>query len=92
LFRFEPPVGQTDDWLWVVEGDLPSAYFVTDRARNVASALNLYGEMMERWADAVMQHASLGDIFPISVPPTEENAEMLRNRVRFLRERLLPNV
>ena len=41
LFRFEQPAGGSEDFLWVVVGDLPSAYFVVDDAYDSASARGL---------------------------------------------------
>src|SRR2546423_11868215 len=38
LFRFAKPIADSDDCLWVVVGDLPSAYFVIDDAPNPKSA------------------------------------------------------
>ena len=49
LFHFGEPVQGTDEWLWVVEGDLPSAYLVLDRASDPVSALEVYCELMEGW-------------------------------------------
>lgn len=90
LFRLQRNINDTDEWLWVVEGDLPSAYFVTDEARNPESALAVYCEMMEEWADAVTKKSSLDEVFPVTAPATQENADQLRSRVKFLRERILP--
>jgi len=47
LFRFDKPIRETDDWLWVVVGDLPSAYFVVCRFSLI-------------WKDAVVELASKG--------------------------------
>jgi hypothetical protein len=90
LFRIEKPVEGGDEWLWVVEGDLPSAYFVTDRARNAASALAVYCDLMEAWAYAVLDDTQFDEVFPVSTPPTNENAEVLLGRIKFIRERIIP--
>jgi len=89
LFRLEAPVDGQDDWLWVVTGDLPSAYFVTDHAATVAEAMNTYCVLMEDWADAVDHGLPLVDVFPVEATASHENAEMLRRRIRFLRERVI---
>jgi hypothetical protein len=92
LFKLEHAVNGTDQWLWVVEGDLPSAYFVVDEARDASSALSVYCDMMEEWAQAVESNKPLGELFPVSAAPTMENAALLQNRIAFIRERILPTL
>jgi hypothetical protein len=90
LMRLASKVGGTDEWVWVVEGDVPSAYFVTDRAANGASALMVYCEMMEAWANAVLADTPRHDVFPVEAPATPEFAKMLLSRTQFIRERIIP--
>jgi hypothetical protein len=90
LFKFERPINDNDWWLWVIEGDLPSAYFVVDEARDRVTALHVYCELMEDWATAVETGSPLDDVFPVDVPATKKNAEQLRLRIRFIREHIAP--
>ncbi len=53
LFRFERPINGSDEWLWVVVGDLPAAYFVVDGSLTAPDALETYCQLMGDWADAV---------------------------------------
>lgn len=92
LFKLQRRIHSTDQWLWVIEGDLPSAYFVVDEACDAAAALGVYCEMMDEWADAVEKQLPLDDVFPIGAAATKENAGMLKSRVKFLRDRILPNI
>src|SRR4051812_48819734 len=46
LFRIRPAQTGVDPLLWVVVGDVPSAYLVTDRAPSPACALEGYVELM----------------------------------------------
>ena len=92
LFKFVRPINDIDRCLWIVTGDLPSAYFVTDQAREPASALKVYCKLMEEWAEAVINNKSLDDVFPVNVTPTIAHAEMLRARTIFIRDRILPTV
>ena len=48
LFRIEGPP-EVDQWLWVVVGDLPPAYLVTDDAPTPAVALEVYCSLMADW-------------------------------------------
>lgn len=90
LFRVSEKVHGTDDLLWVVEGDLPSAYLVTDGAPNPAAALSGYADIMEDWANAVLTGSALDEVFPVHAAPTAEHANMLLSRIKFIRERLIP--
>ena len=90
LFRMVRAVDGQDEWLWVVVGDVPSAYFVTDSAPDPASALEVYCNLMEDWARAVQEGKDLSKCFPVRKDPTEEQAKMLFNRTKFIREQFVP--
>lgn len=86
------PDGDGDPLLWVMVGDLPPAYLVTDDAPNPAEAMRRYVEEMTRWVDAVRAGEPLDGIIPVEAAPTAEHAEMLFSRLQFIRERLVPMV
>lgn len=79
-----------DDWLWVIVGDMPSAYLVTDEAPDAAEALLIYSELMEDWARTVMDGGDLADVFPVAAEPSAANAEALLGRLKFVRESVIP--
>lgn len=85
------PRGGADEWVWVVTGDLPSAYLVLDRAPNAMSALSVYCEVMDRWIESVRSGEAGNDVFPVEVPPTHANAAALATRIEFIRNELLPS-
>jgi len=91
LFHFSNPIQDNDEWLWVVVGDLPTAYLVLDQAGDPASALEMYCQLMDQWAKAVLEGRSLEDAFPVTAEPTPENAKSVLKRVNFIRTRLLPD-
>lgn len=90
LFRLSPPINGVDEWLWVVVGDLPSAYMVIDDAENPAKALEAYCTLMEEWANSALRGEDLSERYPVEVPPTAENARLLFTRVQFLRDKVIP--
>jgi hypothetical protein len=90
LFKFKEKIRGTDEFLWVVVGDLPPAYFVVDRAPNPKEALEAYCEMVEDWVNAVRNKTSLKDVYPVAASPTEEHAQMLSSRIKLLREDIIP--
>jgi len=91
LFHFREKIKGTDDWLWVVVGDLPSAYLVLDNSPDPVCALEGYCELMDDWAKAVLDGQSLDDVYPVKAEPTEEHARMLLSRLEFIRDRIIPH-
>lgn len=89
LFEIAPAAG-VDDCLWVVCGDLPSAYLVTDAASTPVGALRIYCDMMEAWISAVRRGGRLDDVFPVTAEPSEETAKQLEKRVSLLRTEIIP--
>lgn len=90
LFKFARRISEIDDSLWVVVGDLPSAYLVVEEADDPAQALERYCDMMDHWVSAVQGSGDLADVFPIAVSATAKHADMLCKRVQFLRTELVP--
>ena len=89
LYHFDSIINQTDDWLWVVVGDLPSVYFVVDAASSPMEALERYCELMEDWADHIMSDNSTEGCYPVKAAPTIENAKLLLSRIEFIRREFL---
>lgn len=90
LVQFEEEIdGTDDDALWVVVGDLPSAYVVVEPDDDGVAALERYCEVMEDWAFNVLKGNSLDDSFPVEAEATDEHAEMLNSRIAFIRTEIL---
>lgn len=92
LFEFSRKIRETDDRLWVVVGDLPSAYLVVEAQDSPAEALERYCVLMEDWIAAVRDSDNLRDVFPVSAEPTLENAESLEKRIAFLLAEIIPRM
>jgi hypothetical protein len=89
LFRFAKKIGD-DDLLWVIGGDIPFAYLVVDEANEPASALAIYCSLMDDWVNAVLNGKSVEECFPVNAPADKEHAEMLKSRLEFIREQIIP--
>ena len=90
LFRFSDAIKNTDDKeLWVVCGDLPSAYLVTEDLSNGKAALREYCNLMQGWIDVVMARGDLAEVYPVDASPTIENAKALKKRIDFIQMELL---
>jgi hypothetical protein len=90
--HIEPSKVGVDPWLWVVVGDVPSAYVVTDDATTPVEALETYCQLMEQWVDAVRRRTSFDGIFPVHAERTPANADLLANRIRMIRENVIPHL
>jgi hypothetical protein len=92
LFRveFTRAIDDIDEELWVVVGDLPSAYFVHEGNEDPAVALECYCGLMEDWAMAAKSGESVDECFPVDAEATLENAEALLSRITFIRSELVP--
>ncbi len=90
LFRFSKKINGMVDLLWVIEGDLPSAYLVVDEAPDAVTALEVYSGLMENWANAVLKGESTKNCFPVNVPSDKKYAKMLRTRINLIRNDIIP--
>ncbi len=89
LFNIENKAAPEDDWLWVIVGDLPTAYLVTDDNRTPSAALAAYVRLMREWVEAASRGKPVGRLIPVNVPATPKNAEQLAMRLDFLERALL---
>jgi len=91
LFKIRPAKPDVDEWLWVVVGDLPSAYLVCEGNPNPATALEGYIHEMSRWVDAVENGQPVAGLIPTRVDPTPKYAAMLKSRLKVLDKYLRSN-
>ena len=93
LLEFSQKIaGSPDDTLWLVVGDLPSAYFVTENATSARAALECYCNIMDDWIAAVLDGGDLDEVYPVEAEPNEENARELESRLRFLQSEIIPAI
>lgn len=90
LFEIDPARSGIDKELWVVVGDVPSAYLVYEGNPTWRDALGAYVEEMRKWVVAVRDGTPLLlDIIPVAAAPTTEHAQMLESRLDFLANEIL---
>ena len=89
FFRIRPAKQDVDTELWVVVGDVPPAYLVTDQAPNPACALKMYIDLMGEWVTAVREGRPVDELIPVNVAPTVEWADKLDSRLVFLEKEIL---
>ena len=88
--RIKPAGHDIDEWLWVIVGDIPPAYLVTDVCCAPKQAMEGYIKEMRKWVAAAKRGYTSEDIIPVNVPPTPEEAERLEKRLDCLQFELLP--
>jgi hypothetical protein len=79
-----------DELLWVVVGDLPPAYLVTDGNPIPLAALETYVEEMQAWVNAVEAGEPVDDLIPVNVTPTHDHAKQLKERLLCLTIEIIP--
>jgi len=90
LFELIPAQPSVDKFLWVVVGDIPPAYLVTDDAPEPIDALRTYISLMREWVEAVKAGKPIEDLIPVNAAPTMENAADLESRLNHLEKHVVP--
>jgi hypothetical protein len=90
LFLIEPVRIGVDEWLWVVFGDVPPAFLVTDVLKTPSEALEGYVKEMEKWVRLAKQGRSSNAVIPVYVPANPENTADVQKRLKLLTEMVLP--
>jgi len=89
LFDVRGNQRDVDPQVWVVVGDLPSAYIAQPADAGWQDVLSGYVYEMRRWVAAVEAEASVAELIPVDVAPTREHAAMLTRRLDFIQTELL---
>lgn len=92
LFEIEPGRPEINRWIWVIVGDVPPTYIPADDARTPFEALDGYIGALEEWVEAARKGKSVAKLIPVNVDANPANAEMLAGRLKFLDERILPEL
>jgi hypothetical protein len=81
-----------DEWLWVVVGDIPPAYLVTDVCHTPKQAAEAYIKEMCKWVAATQLGQTSEEIIPVNVPATSEWAEELAKRLDWVDSEIVPRL
>lgn len=90
LAYIKPARPSVDEYLWIVVGDLPSAYLVTDDSPRPKEALESYIWEMRKWVALAKHGRTSTDVIPVKVPATPEWAETLQSRLDALEQQIIP--
>lgn len=92
LFEITSYREEVDPWAWVIVGDVPPAYLTCDDATTPYEALDSYMGAMQDWVTAAKAGRSVANLIPVNVPATYENGILLENRLKFIDEKILPEL
>lgn len=90
LARIKASRPDVDEWLWIIVGDIPPAYLVTDWCRNAQQAVQAYLAEMRKWVAEARLGRRSRDVIPVDLPATPEYAEILSRRLDVLEHQILP--
>ena len=86
-FRIHPDYRSCqDEFVWIIVGDIPSAYIDVVSAPTAFDALKSYINVMQDWVDNVSNGNSVKYCYPVNVPPKKKYADMLAIRLKLLKE------
>ncbi|WP_421917384.1 hypothetical protein [Mesorhizobium sp.] len=80
LFEISPRQTGCPKWIWLIVGDVPSAFIPGDGATTPYEALDEYIGAMEEWVKAARRGKSVAKLIPVNVDANPANAEMLDGR------------
>lgn len=90
LARIIPSRQSVDEYVWIVVGDIPPAYLVTDDCPSPKEALKGYIWEMRKWVALAKQGRTSPAVIPVNAPATPESAETLEGRLNALELRIIP--
>jgi hypothetical protein len=90
LAELDYPPNGIDEWLWVIVGDVPPAYFIPRDIRTPIAALENYVKLMQPWVDLAHDGKQSDELFPVDLLPTPENAAKLQKRLDALTATVIP--
>lgn len=91
LFRIDTAAREADEWMWIINGDIPPAYLPLSDEVTPREVFEAYLAGMLRWVAVARGERLNGpDVPPVAVSPTREWADNLKNRLTVLEEMLPP--
>jgi hypothetical protein len=88
LFNIRPTRPEVGSWMWIIVGDIPSAYLPIEDASTPAEVFKTYLAGMSKWVELARrgQSGTPDDgVPPVNVPATPEWAAKLEQRLNSLR-------
>jgi hypothetical protein len=87
FLRIRPKRREVDPWIWVMVGDIPSAYLPVSDCDSPVEAFETYVAGMSRWVELAREGkdgSEEEDVPPVDIPATPEWAERLNEKLQVL--------
>lgn len=84
FFRIHPSDPDVDSWIWVMVGDIPSAYLPLSDCNSPTEAFRTYIHGMTKWVELArkgQRGTTEQGVPPVNVPATPEWAERLNKKL-----------
>lgn len=92
LLEIENSSSTEDNFLWIMVGDIPSMYLDVYGPKTTIQVIEDYVFLAKQWISKVESGLSVANCYPFEAAPTLEMAEMLKKRIKFYEEKLIPNI
>jgi hypothetical protein len=93
LFNISTKPPDVDPWMWIIVGDIPSAYLPLEDCNSPMKVFETYTDGLQKWAnfarDSKTGTAEEG-IPPVNVPATPEWADQIQKRIQLLNDLARP--
>ena len=92
LFKINNTASKDDDLLWIVVGDIPPMYLDIHCVKTTKQVLENYIALAGDWIQAVKSEGNVEDCYPFDAEPNLEMADLLNQRMFFIRDVVLKNI
>jgi len=92
VFEIENAASSSDNYLWVIVGDLPAMYLDIHGPKTIKEALKYYISLASGWIYKVKAGKPLDDCYPFKAIQTTEIANIFQNKISFLRNNVMPEL
>jgi len=92
LFKIENTQSTDDDLIWVIVGDFPPMYLDTYNVSSTTEVCETYIELASEWIAKVENSESIEECYPLDANQDKNSIELLKRKVKLLREKILPNI
>lgn len=92
LFEIENIASKEDNFLWVIVGDIPSMYLDTFGPKTIKKVVETYVGLAEDWINGIKSGDGVEECYPFNAEPSLELAELLENKISFMKNTLIDNI
>lgn len=92
LFRIENSQSIDDNLIWVIVGDFPPMYLDTYNISTTIEVVEVYVELTRDWISKAENDESLEDCYPLDAQTDKISIDLLKKKIEFLENKIIPNI